>query len=159
MINKYLKELKDTSKMTMQQISEESGVPISTVERILNGKTEQPAFQTVCDIIIALNGSVDALVGIKEESSSDTLTKCDINSCAIIKLYERQKHQDEEREESMKAIYEDRIASTEQFYKEEIELKEIWLRRLFCVCVGLIALLICLIICDFLMGGNGLMRC
>lgn len=95
-----------------------------------------------------------------KNSSSDALTKCDVNSCAIINLYERQKHQDEEREESMKAIYEDRIASTEQFYldvieknakkhKEEIELKEIWLRRFFCVFVGLIAFLICLIICGF----------
>lgn len=142
MLNKYLKELKETSGMTMQQIADKSNVPISTVERILNGKTEQPSFQAVRDIVTALNGSIDVLAGIKEAKTSEKQFKCNANNCAIIDLYERLKQQDEEwkihtkascdeRINSIKTFYRDIINQNEEKHKAEIIHKDLWIHRLF----------------------------
>lgn len=59
-----LKELKDKRGLTNQDIAELSRVPLSTVNRILSGQTDNPYFENVADIVIALNGSLDELVGI-----------------------------------------------------------------------------------------------
>lgn len=65
-----LKELKDRRGLTNQDIAELSRVPLSTVNRILSGQTDNPYFENVADIVIALNGSLDELVGIR--SPDDT---------------------------------------------------------------------------------------
>ena len=66
MISTQLKELKDKRKLTNQQLAELSGVPVGTINRILSGQTDNPSFQTVCDIVMAMDGSLDELVGISE---------------------------------------------------------------------------------------------
>ena len=66
MISTQLKELKDKRKLTNQQLAELSGVPVGTINRILSGQTDNPSFQTVCDIDMAMDGSLDELVGISE---------------------------------------------------------------------------------------------
>lgn len=153
----------------MQQIADKSKVPISTVERILNGKTENPSFDAVTDIVTAMNGSVDVLIGIRDNSTSDKHTKCDVTNCAIIDLYERQKLQDEEWKENLKITYDERIEGIKKLYndlivqneekhKAEIALKNLWIHRMFWICVGMILFLICIIICDFFFGGSGLIR-
>lgn len=38
-----------------------SGVPESTVSRILNGTTDNPNFQTIVDIVRTLKGSIDVM--------------------------------------------------------------------------------------------------
>lgn len=65
MISEKLKMLKASKGLTTKEIAEISKVPESTVNRILSGETEQPSFQAVVDIIKAMDGSVDSLVGIK----------------------------------------------------------------------------------------------
>ena len=66
MISTQLKELKDKRKLTNQQLAELSGVPVGTINRILSGQTDNPSFQTVCDIVMVMDGSLDELVGISE---------------------------------------------------------------------------------------------
>ena len=66
MISTQLKELKDKRKLTNQQLAELSGVPVGTINRILSGQTDNPSFQTVCYIVMAMDGSLDELVGISE---------------------------------------------------------------------------------------------
>ena len=66
MLSTQLKELKDKRKLTNQQLADLSGVPVGTINRILSGQTDNPSFQTVCDIVMAMNGSLDELAGIKE---------------------------------------------------------------------------------------------
>lgn len=75
MINNKLKELKEESKMSTNEIAEKSGIPASTVSRILSGRTENASFDNVCGIVIALDGSVDELVGIPsvQKDCSDEL--------------------------------------------------------------------------------------
>ena len=65
MLADYLRKLKDKKIITNQELSDLSGVPIGTINRIMAGQTDNPNFQTICDIVIALDGSLDNLVGIK----------------------------------------------------------------------------------------------
>lgn len=65
MLADYLRKLKDKKNITNQELSDLSGVPIGTINRIMAGQTDNPNFQTICDIVIALDGSLDNLVGIK----------------------------------------------------------------------------------------------
>ena len=48
------------------------------------GQTDNPSFQTVCDIVMAMDGSLDELVGIKEETHQEKKTA----NKEIIHLYE-----------------------------------------------------------------------
>ncbi len=74
MISAYLKDLKNKKNLTNQELSDLSGVPIGTINRIMSGQTDNPSFQTVCDIVMAMDGSLDELVGIKPESETTEKT-------------------------------------------------------------------------------------
>ena len=75
MISAQLKELKDKRKLTNQQLADLSGVPLGPINRILSGQTDNPSFQTVCDIVMAMDGSLDELVGISEPEQSSPRAK------------------------------------------------------------------------------------
>ena len=83
MLSDQLRTLKDKSHVTAQQLADRSGVPLSTINRILSGETANPSFQTVADIVLALNGSLDSLVGIPaaDDSSSSRIIQHLISSC------------------------------------------------------------------------------
>lgn len=79
-----LKELKEVSKMTNQELADKSGVPLATVNRILSGATPNPSYETVILILEALNGSLDDLSEAARASvNSEPLTNHERN------LYER----------------------------------------------------------------------
>ena len=84
-ISNQLKLLKERRHLTNQQLSDLSGVPIGTVNRILSGQTDNPSFQAVCDMVMAMDGSLDELVGINEEAST---AEKQAASKEIIQLYE-----------------------------------------------------------------------
>ena len=46
-LSEYLNRLKDERNLTLAQIADISGVPAGTVQRIMSGSTENPAFQAV----------------------------------------------------------------------------------------------------------------
>lgn len=79
-----LKELKKRNNISIQKISELSGIPESTISRILSGQTESPSFVTVVEIIKAMGGSVDEVVGITHPVSE--APKCEINQQYIDNL-------------------------------------------------------------------------
>ena len=84
-LSTQLKLLKEKRKLTNQQLSDLSGVPVGTINRILSGQTDNPSFQTVCDMVMAMEGSLDELVGIKEDSPVEQRKTANPE---IIKLYE-----------------------------------------------------------------------
>ena len=47
--------------MTAQQIADKSSVPVATVNRVLQGLTENPGFDTVCKLVKAMGGSLNDL--------------------------------------------------------------------------------------------------
>lgn len=61
-----LKALKEEKKITNAEIEKLSGVPLSTVNRIFNGQTPNPTFETISHIAIALGTSLDAIAGLKQ---------------------------------------------------------------------------------------------
>jgi len=84
MLSTQLKLLKEKRKLTNQQVADLSGVPIGTINRIMAGQTDNPSFQTVCDIVMAMDGSLDELVGIREETPQEKKA----SNREIIQLYE-----------------------------------------------------------------------
>lgn len=95
MLYEKLKTLKMSKNLTIQEISEKSGVPSSTVSRIFSGQTDNPSFQNICDIVIAMGGSLDELAGIKNTESADH-TNADTH--AILMQMCRERIEDKERE-------------------------------------------------------------
>lgn len=71
MTSDYLKALKLKKNLTNQELSDLSGVPVGTINRIMANQTNNPSFQTVCDIVIALDGSLDELAGIRPKKDSE----------------------------------------------------------------------------------------
>ncbi len=70
-----LRELKERTQMTNQQISDISGVPIATVNRLLSGQTPNPSLDAITEIVKAMGGSVDDIVDIppkKENKLEDS---------------------------------------------------------------------------------------
>lgn len=60
-----LKKLKEERDLTYAEIAELSNVPLPTVKRVFGGGTDNPTFDTVAQITIALGGSLDEIAGIK----------------------------------------------------------------------------------------------
>lgn len=68
MIREQLKEMKEKRGLTNKELAEMSNVPLSTVSKIMSGHTDIPNYQTVCDLVIAMDGSLDALAGISKDT-------------------------------------------------------------------------------------------
>ena len=85
MLSTQLKLLKEKRKLTNQQLSDLSGVPVGTINRILSGQTDNPSFQTVCDMVMAMGGSLDELAGIQTPGGGEPSPRA---SQEILSLYE-----------------------------------------------------------------------
>ena len=70
LLSDELKTLKDESGLTLNQIAEQSGVPESTVTRIINGSTPDPSLSAAAAVVKTLGGSIDAIVGIAHPAPS-----------------------------------------------------------------------------------------
>ena len=73
----FLRNLKDKSNLTTKQISDLSGIPESTISRILSGQTDNPSFDTVCALVKAMGGSLDELAEIREDSAEPKESQLD----------------------------------------------------------------------------------
>ena len=82
MLYEKLKALKMSKNLTIQEISEKSGVPSSTVSRIFSGQTDNPTFDTVYAIVKAMGGSLDQLTDIPTETETE-------DPSPLVALYEK----------------------------------------------------------------------
>jgi transcriptional regulator with XRE-family HTH domain len=97
MIYKRLRELKEKSGMSVQQIAAKSGVPASTISRILSGQTDSPGCQTLVDLVRAMGGSLDEVLGLKVETPIELPKALEtpkeiekvVDYTALIQLYEK----------------------------------------------------------------------
>nr|DAL40754.1 MAG TPA_asm: LAMBDA REPRESSOR (TRIPLE MUTANT)/DNA COMPLEX-DNA COMPLEX, DOUBLE HELIX, TRANSCRIPTION-DNA.1A [Caudoviricetes sp.] len=56
-----LNSLRSSRSLSLQQISDRSGVPLPTVRDVFNGRTQAPRADTLVAIVHALDGSLDDL--------------------------------------------------------------------------------------------------
>ena len=120
MLSTRLKELKDQRKLTNQQLSDLSGVPVGTINRIMAGQTDNPKIHITrkphtTPMVMAMGGSLDELAGIQTPGGGEPSPPGE----DLIRLYER-----------------------------TIEGKEKWLYRLFFLCCVLVAVLLGVLIYD-----------
>ncbi|MDE6107516.1 MAG: helix-turn-helix domain-containing protein, partial [Oscillospiraceae bacterium] len=65
MIRTQLREMKERCGLSNKELADRSGVSLPTVNRIMSGETDSPGYQTVCDLVMAMGGSLDELAGIR----------------------------------------------------------------------------------------------
>lgn len=68
-IRVQLQEMKKKCGLSNKEIAERSGISLATVNRIMSGQTDVPNYQTVCDLVMAMGGSLDELAGIHKEAA------------------------------------------------------------------------------------------
>ena len=127
-----LKEMKTGLGISNKELSDMSGVPIGTVNRVLAGRVEAPNLQTIRDMVRAMGGSLDAVCGLtaanKEPAGAD----------------EREKSP--EAGISPDAVHAYSVLLAER--EKEIQLKDRWLKWLFITCCVLGGLLVGVLIFD-----------
>ena len=139
MLTTYLNTLKNKGNFTYEAISNLSGISEATIRNIFSGKTEDPRFETVSAIVIAMGGSLDAIYSaIKKE---------DVEANAVITIKETYT----QRIEDLKEHYENRLAEKDKHYErllfeaekhiETIKLDKRWFRLGFVISVFIFALL------------------
>ena len=131
MITRKLIALKTARNLTNQQIADLSGVPLSTVTRILSGQTENPNIQTIADIVGALDGSMDDILGLKSQAQKEPQSHTD-----LIELY--------------KEIIRNK--------DETIRSKDKAIKIMVGVLIGIVATLMIILIIDMANGGLGILR-
>lgn len=139
MILNYLNTLKNKGNFTIEAISNLSGVPEPTVKNIFSGKTEDPRFETVSSIVLAMGGSLDAIYTAAK--------KDDVEANAVITIKESY----EQRILDIKEHYEHRLNEKDKHYErllveaekhiETIKLDKRWFRIGFVVSIFIFALL------------------
>lgn len=131
---KKLNDLKDELDLTNRDISERSGVPLGTVNRIFAGQTENPSFEAIAAIVRAMGGSLDELAGIPCRHHNTTHSE---DSDRIIAIYQKQL-------DDINAIHEKRIHD-----------KNLWIKLLFGIVAFLIVSMVTLFAVDFSLHDKG----
>lgn len=132
-----LRELRDAKGLSNHELAELSGVPESTLCRILTGQTDSPGLQTVCDIAKVLDGDMNEICGFKIASEN--------------KKTSPENYISEE-------VYRERIAHIQSLADKLISDKNKWLTRMFVYCCALTALVLLVIFIDILTPGVGYIR-
>ena len=83
----YRLKLKAESNLTNEQLAQLSGIPESTLARILNGRTDNPYFQTIVDLVRAMKGSVDEMEDLRSlQKDANTAENAAVDN-KLITLY------------------------------------------------------------------------
>ena len=141
-----LKNMKSEQNLTLQQISSASGVPLSTVNRILSGQTENPSFRDVAAIVAAMDGSLDAITGLQKlESENGQLLDSNMMQLLLSMQNYYAKTLDATRQQYMREL-----ENKDKQYRDILTDKNRWLRRMFFCLIGMLAVISFLLIVDFI---------
>ena len=66
MLASKLKELRDNANLSTAEWSKLSNIPVETINKILQGKTASPGFDTITALVVAADGSLDELAEISK---------------------------------------------------------------------------------------------
>lgn len=82
-LSEELQKKREKSGLSLQELSDKSGVPVATVKRIFSGQTPDPGYSTVCLLL--------ATMGVDDEplTTATTVAYPAHENSALIDLYER----------------------------------------------------------------------
>lgn len=118
-LSEKLQELKYQRQMSIQTISDKSGIPIGTVKRIFSGKTTDPGYTTVCCILAAMDAPSENAAELYKDVATEVAGSPPADDSRLIDLYER-----------------------------TIETKDKWIRLLLILCLILVSIFIFILIWD-----------
>ena len=139
MLTNYLNALKTKGNFTIETISNLSGVPEATIRNIITGKTEDPRFETVSSIVIAMGGSLDAIYSATKTEDVEANAVIAIKESYEQRFAELREHYEHLLDEKDKH-YERLLLETEK-HIETIKLDKRWFRIGFVVSVFIFAML------------------
>ena len=139
-----IRDARDACGWTNQKLSDESGVPESSVQKILTGKTLNPSFDSIVSMCRALKISVDKYCDIDTNASIDEITEL---RTALAIAEEKRKTAEAQRETAetklQSQIHEyDQMVSAYEYRIDIAKDRTIWLRRFLIFCCSLIVMLI-----------------
>lgn len=67
MVSEYLESLKERGKWNFSDLSQKTGLSESTIRRIFTDPDNNPTMDTLVKLVVAMDGSLDKLVGINSE--------------------------------------------------------------------------------------------
>lgn len=114
-----LRKWKNEINLTYADIASTADVPVSTVQKIIEGTTKDPAFASVAPIVIALGHTLDEYFGVKTEDSKD-VTMYSLMQASYESLLREKDIVLKMTEEK----YEDRIKTINEKYAKENENNE-----------------------------------
>lgn len=161
-----LRQLKEKSHMTNQQIAEKSNVPESTVARIFSGKTPNPTITTVVSMARAMGGS--AADFLNEEDNPKTAENPETqkagdgpdgsavpeNKKSAVSEQEQSDSTMQDENSSYVKYYEEMIS----FYKSALKKKDEWIVRLFWCLAGIMMFILFVLVFDILHPGFGFVK-
>lgn len=142
-----LRKMKEASRLTTKQLSDISGVPESTVQRIMTGETANPTMQNVADLVSAMGGSLDELYSIKvsaPKKESDSQTMCH-SVCA-------------KRMADITALHERELENEKKHYEKEIGRLTKWLIFVTAAFISLVVGVLVFTTIDIVKGDVGWIR-
>ena len=161
-----LRQMKEKSHMTNQQIAEKSNIPESTVARIFSGKTPNPTIATVIAMARAMGGSAADFFN-EDGTETDNAQAADGNDgllsaaeCRTEMLAEAAEKGNASEDErnvsaddenhagnsSREEYYEDIIS----FYNNALKKKDEWISRLFWCLVAVMLFILFVLVFDIL---------
>lgn len=87
MDTEYLKTLKQAKNLTVRDLAKLTNIPEGTITNILSGKTENPSFDTIQKLAIALDADISYIIG---GSKIEELTNVSETIETIRKIYKEQ---------------------------------------------------------------------
>ncbi len=99
----YIKSLKEAKKLKVKDLAEMTGIPESTINNFLSRKTESPSFSMMSKLCIAVGGSLDEMIGLKEivEKKAEEKSSKELLS-SITDIYKEQIEDLKERNSDLK---------------------------------------------------------
>lgn len=153
---KKIRELKKEKGLSNEDIAEIADVPETTIAKIMSGTTQDPRFETITRIIIALGGSVDQILGIAPENPEPLPTRVDSVVSNYIDILKAKDDLIAEKEKRIE-VQDKRINSLDKavhnLRKEKSRILFFFAGFIFLVLVFLIYLII-----DISNGGFGMFR-
>ena len=127
----YIKSLKEAKKLKVKDLAEMTNIPESTINNFLSRKTESPSFSMMSKLCIAVGGSLDEMIGLKE-------------------IVEKKAEEQSSKEllSSITDIYKEQIEDLKERNSDLKEDKKYLTKEKFC----LYGIIVALIILEFILG-------